>query len=135
MAKRKQAKEFTPAEALRRGWLAYIGAYGVAYDRAKPALTKLANRYSELFGEFVEKGEEIEATAKEQIVDARDRARSLTSASFEKLQGFVPAIVANDRGEEVVAAARKAVKKTAAKARKTTRKAKRAVKQAVQEAA
>lgn len=134
MAKRKQAKEFTPAEALRRSWLAYIGAYGVAYDRAKPLFAKLTDRYSELFGEFVEKGEEIEATAKEQLVDARDRARSLTSAGFEKLQGFVPAFAAND-AEEVATAARKTVKKVAAKARKTTRKAKRAVKEAVKEAA
>lgn len=134
MAKRKQAKEFTPVETLRRGWLAYIGAYGVAYDRAKPALEKLANRYAELFGEFVEKGEEIEATAKEQIVDARDRAKSLYGAGFEKLQGFVPALAANDV-EEVTTAARKTVKKAAAKVRKTTRKAKRAVKEAVKEAA
>lgn len=133
MAKRKQAKEitqFTPAEIVRRGWLAYIGAYGVAYDRAKPALEKLANRYSELFGEFVEKGEEIEATAKEQIVDARDRAKSLTSAGFEKLQGFVPVLAANDTVEEVATEARKTVKKVAAKARKTTRAVKRAVKEA-----
>lgn len=135
MAKRKQAKEFTPVETLRRGWLAYIGAYGVAYERAKPAIEKLANRYAELFGEFVEKGEEIEATAKEQIVDARDRAKSLYGAGFEKLQGFVPALAANDRAEEVVAGAKKAVKKTAAKARKTVRKTKRAVKEAVKEAA
>jgi hypothetical protein len=135
MAKRKQAKEFTPAEALRRGWLAYIGAYGVAYERAKPIFAKLTDRYSELFGEFVEKGEEIEATAKEQIVDARDRAKSLYGAGFEKLQSFVPALAANDRAEEVVAGAKKAAKKTAAKARKTTRKVKRAVKETVKEAA
>jgi vacuolar-type H+-ATPase subunit H len=135
MAKRKQAKEFTPAETLRRGWLAYIGAYGVAYERAKPLLAKLTDRYSELFGEFVEKGEEIEATAKEQIVDARDRAKSLYGAGFEKLQSFVPALAANDRAEEVVAGAKKTAKKTAAKARKTTRKVKRAVKEAVKEAA
>jgi hypothetical protein len=130
MAKRKQAKEFTPREALRRGWLAYIGAYGVAYDRAKPVFAKLTERYSELFGEFVEKGEEIEATAKEQIVDARDRAKSLTNAGFEKLQGFVPALAANDRIEDVAVEAKKTVKKVAAKARKTTRAVKRAVKEA-----
>ncbi len=130
MAKRKQAKEFTPREALRRGWLAYIGAYGVAYERAKPVFAKLTERYSELFGEFVEKGEKIEATAKEQIVDARDRARSLTSAGFEKLQGFVPAFAANDRAEDVAVEAKKTVKKAAAKARKTTRAVKRAVKEA-----
>jgi hypothetical protein len=135
MAKRKQAKEFTPAEALRRGWLAYIGAYGVAYERAKPIFAKLTDRYSELFGQFVEKGEEIEATAKEQIVDARDRAKSLYGAGFEKLQSFVPALAANDRAEEIVAGAKKAAKKTAAKARKTTRKVKRAVKETVKEAA
>lgn len=130
MAKRKQAKEFTPREALRRGWLAYIGAYGVAYERAKPVFAKLTERYSALFGEFVEKGAEIEATAKEQIVDARDRARSLTSAGFEKLQGFVPAFAANDRAEDVAVEAKKTVKKAAAKARKTTRAVKRAVKEA-----
>jgi polyhydroxyalkanoate synthesis regulator phasin len=130
MAKRKQAKEFTPREALRRGWLAYIGAYGVAYDRAKPVFAKLTERYSELFGEFVEKGEEIEATAKEQMVDVRDRAKSLTSAGFEKLQGFVPALAANDRIEDVAVEAKKTVKKVAAKARKTTRAVKRAVKEA-----
>ncbi len=130
MAKRKQAKEFTPTEALRRGWLAYIGAYGVAYERAKPLFAKLTDRYSELFGEFVEKGEEIEATAKEQIVDARDRAKSLYGAGFEKLQAFVPARAANDRAEEVVADIKKVAKKTVAKARKTTRAVKRAVKEA-----
>lgn len=130
MAKRKQAKEFTPREALRRGWLAYLGAYGVAFDRAKPVFAKLTERYSELFGEFVEKGEEIEATAKEQLVDARDRAKSLYGAGFEKLQGFVPALAANDRLEDVAVEAKKTVKKVAAKARKTTRAVKRAVKDA-----
>ncbi|HBK91929.1 MAG TPA: hypothetical protein DDZ68_09700 [Parvularcula sp.] len=130
MAKRKQAKEFTAREALRRGWLAYIGAYGVAYDRAKPVFAKLTERYSELFGAFVEKGEEMEATAKEQIVDARDRAKTLTSAGFERLQGFVPALAANDRAEEVAAEAKKTVKKAAAKARKTTRAVKRVIKEA-----
>lgn len=130
MAKRKQAKEFTPREALRRGWLAYLGAYGVAFDRAKPVFAKLTERYSELFGEFVEKGEEIEATAKEQLVDARDRAKSFYGAGFEKLQGFVPALAANDRIEDVAVEAKKTVKKVAAKARKTTRAVKRAVKDA-----
>ncbi|MDZ7628919.1 MAG: hypothetical protein U5J99_11010 [Parvularculaceae bacterium] len=138
MAKRKQVAEITEfkaVEAFRRGWLAYIGAYGVAYDRAKPLFAKLTDRYTELFGEFVAKGEEIEATAKEQIVDARDRAKSLYGAGFEKLQSFVPAIAANDRGEEVVTSVKKSAKKTAAKVRKTTRKVKRAVKEAVREAA
>ncbi len=133
MAKRRQVKEttgFKAADIVRRGWLAYIGAYGVAYERAKPALDKLANRYSELFGEFVEKGEEIEATAKEQIVDARDRAKSFYGAGVEKLQDFVPALAANDRVENVAVEARKTVKKVAAKARKTTKAVKRAVKQA-----
>lgn len=133
MAKRKQAQEvtqFNAAEIVRRGWLAYIGAYGVAFERAKPAFAKLTERYSEFFGELVEKGEEIEATAKEQIVDARDRAKSIYGASVEKLQGFVPQFAANDRAEDVAVEARKTVKKVAAKARKTTRAVKRAVKDA-----
>ncbi|MFZ5617421.1 MAG: hypothetical protein ACOZAA_08905, partial [Pseudomonadota bacterium] len=68
MTKRKQAaetKEFKAAEAIRQGWLAYLGAYGLAYERAKPAIKSLTDKYAELFGDLVEKGEEIEATAKE----------------------------------------------------------------------
>ncbi len=133
MAKRKPVKEiteFNAAEIVRRGWLAYIGAYGVAYERAKPVLAKLTERYAELFGELVEKGEEIEATAREQIVDARDRAKSIYGAGVEKLQGFVPQFAANDAVEEVAVKARKSVKNVAAKARKTTRAVKRVVKQA-----
>ena len=133
MAKRKQVKEvieFKAANVVRRGWLAYLGAYGVAFDRAKPVVAKLTERYSEFFGELVEKGEEIEATAKEQIVDARDRAKSIYGAGVEKLQGFAPQFAANDRDEDVTDEARVAVKKVAAKARKTTRAVKRAVKAA-----
>ncbi len=133
MAKRKQVKEITEfkaANVVRRGWLAYLGAYGVAFDRAKPVVAKLTERYSEFFGELVEKGEEIEATAKEQIVDARDRAKSIYGAGVEKLQGFAPQFAANDRDEDVGDEARAAVKKVAAKARKTTRAVKRAVKAA-----
>lgn len=107
MTKRKQiaaTKEFKAAETIRQGWLAYLGAYGLAYERAKPAIEALTRKYAELFGDLVVKGEEIEATAKEQIVDARDRAKGFYGAGVEKFRAFIPVRgAANDRVKELEA--------------------------------
>ena len=46
MTKRKQiaeTKEFNAAELVRQGWLAYLGAYGLVIERAKPALPEERN--------------------------------------------------------------------------------------------
>jgi hypothetical protein len=106
MTKRKETVEVTEinaAEAFRKGWLAYLGAYGLAFERAKPALKDLRAKYAEFFGDLVEKGVEVEATAKEQIADARDRARGVYGAGVEKFRGFMPAFPANDRVKELEA--------------------------------
>lgn len=94
MTKRKEtveATELNAVEAIRKGWLAYLGAYGLAFERAKPAIANLKTKYAELFGDLVEKGEEVEATAKEQMVDVRDRAKGVYGAGFEKVRAFIPA--------------------------------------------
>ena len=109
MAKRKTAvetvetAEVTAREVVRKGWLAYIGAYAYAYERAKPAIESLKTKYAGLFGELVEKGAEVEATAKEQIVDVRDRAKGFYGAGVEKFRAIVPANAANDRVKELEA--------------------------------
>lgn len=130
MTKRKatvEVKEINAAEAIRKGWLAYLGAYGLAFDRAKPALKTLTEKYADFFGDLVEKGEEVEATAKEQIIDARDRAKGVYGAGVEKFRAFIPVRgAANDRVKELEAEVEALNKKLAATAKKTVRTAKRA---------
>lgn len=123
MTKRKQVaetKEINAADAIRKGWLAYLGAYGLAFERAKPALKTLTDKYAELFGDLVEKGEEVEATAKEQIVDARDRAKGVYGAGVEKFRAILPIRgVANDRVKELEAEVEALTKKLATKSKRT----------------
>lgn len=107
MTKRKQTvevKETTAIDAIRKGWLAYLGAYGLAFERARPALKTLSEKYAGLFGDLVEKGEEVEATAREQIVDVRDRAKGFYGAGVEKFRAVLPIRgAANDRVKELEA--------------------------------
>lgn len=127
MTKRKtvETKDLNAVEALRQGWLAYLGLYGVVYDRAKPAIEKLTKNYAGIFGDLVQKGEEVEATAKEQIVDARDRAKGIYGAGFEKFRDILPIrSAANDRVKELEAEVETLTKKLAAK--RTTKRAKAA---------
>lgn len=130
MTKRKQVaktQELKAAEAIRQGWLAYLGAYGLAFERAKPALKSLTEKYADLFGDLVVKGEEIEATAKEQVIDARDRAKGLYGAGVEKFRSFIPVRgAANDRVKELEAEVETLTQKLEAQARKPARTTKRA---------
>ena len=125
MAKTKKTAEpktLTAAEAIRHGWLAYIGAYGLAYERAKPAFKSLTEKYAGLFGDLVEKGAEVEATAKEQLVDVRDRAKGVYGAGFEKFRAFVPARAANDRVKELEAEVADLKSQLGAPAKKTAKR-------------
>jgi len=130
MTKRKatvDTTEITAAEAIRKGWLAYLGAYGLAFERAKPALKSLRSKYAEFFGDLVEKGVEVEATAKEQIVDVRDRAKGVYGAGVEKVRAFIPAFPANDRVKELEAEVEALTKKLEAVKKPTrTKRAKAA---------
>lgn len=130
MTKRKEAvetKEITAAEAIRKGWLAYLGAYGLAFERAKPALKALSEKYADLFGDLVEKGEEVEATAKEQIVDVRDRAKGFYGAGVEKFRAFIPSRgAANDRVKELEAEVEALTKKLEATKKPRVKRAKAA---------
>ncbi len=130
MTKRKavETKDLNAIEAIRQGWLAYLGVYGVAIERAKPAIEKLTKNYADIFGDLVEKGEEIEATAKEQIVDVRDRAKGFYGAGVEKFRSVLPIRgAANDRVKELEAEVVSLTKKLAAQSKKpATRTVKRA---------
>jgi len=51
-------------DAIRKIWLAGIGAYGRAFTEAKGAVESLTGKSSEVFEELVQKGEMLEAVGK-----------------------------------------------------------------------
>jgi polyhydroxyalkanoate synthesis regulator phasin len=89
-AKAKEIRATTPTEAVRNGWLAYLGLYGVALERVKPTIAAIGEKYTDVFGDLVAKGETVEATAIERMQDARDRVEGLYEAAIEKARVVVP---------------------------------------------
>jgi len=58
------AKKSDEKDAIRKIWLAGIGAYGRAFTEAKGAVESLTGKSSEVFEELVQKGEMLEAVGK-----------------------------------------------------------------------
>jgi polyhydroxyalkanoate synthesis regulator phasin len=58
------SKSPSDKDAIRKIWLAGIGAYGRAFSEAKGAVDSLAGKGSEVFDELVQKGEMLEAVGK-----------------------------------------------------------------------
>lgn len=66
------AKKPDDKDAIRKIWLAGVGAYGRAFTEAKGAVGSLTGKSSEVFEELVAKGEMLEAVGKykaEELVD------------------------------------------------------------------
>ncbi len=100
MAKKTETA-LTPRDAVRKGWLAYLGVYGAAYERAEAILT---GKGAEIFEEFVEKGEEVETRAQDAFADVRERANEMYGDRFDGLRRFFPQNKAsNGRVEELEA--------------------------------
>lgn len=135
MSKAQEKQIVNPVEVVRNGWLAYLGLYGAAYERVKPRFENLGDKTADLFGELVEKGETIEATAQGRFFEVRERANGLYGNRFEKVRDLMPKFAGDHRVEELedeIEALNKKIatlsKKPAAKktARKTTKRAKAA---------
>ena len=108
---------------MRSSWLAYLGLYGAAYERAKPRVETLAERANALFGDLVAKGDTIENTAQERLEDARERAQGVYSVGVKRVKGAMPSgIAANDRVKELEAEVEALNKKIEALAKKPARK-------------
>ena len=99
MAKKTEIEQLTPAEMLRKGWLAYLGLYGAAYERVKPFTTK----YADVFEDLVEKGETVETTAQEAAGTVRERATGIYGQSVERVKNFVPTAESTSRVEDLEA--------------------------------
>lgn len=120
-----ETTQLTPAEALRNGWLAYLGLYGAAYERVKPLTAKTAG----IFENLIAKGEKVEANAQDVAEDVRARTNDLYGDSFAGIKKFLPEFVGkNDRVDELEAELEALSKKVAALTKKPA--AKRATKAA-----
>lgn len=131
MAKAKTF-DFTrnPSEIARQGWLAYLGLYRMAYERAVPAIETVAERSVDLMKDLVSKGELVEADAKEQFADLRTRAKAAYSAGVEQVRQIAPAAADRFPVVEVKVATRKSAKKVAGKTATKKRAAKKVVRKA-----
>ncbi|MEM8770683.1 MAG: hypothetical protein AAGD92_03430 [Pseudomonadota bacterium] len=125
MAKKEEV--ITPTEALRKGWLAYIGLYGAAFERVKP----LGEKARATFDTLVTKGEEVEGQAQDVVENVRERTNGFYGEGFDRVRKYMPRFpmpTSQGRVEELeaeIAALNKKVtaltKKPAAK--RTTKKA------------
>ena len=121
MAKKTETA-LTPRDAIRKGWLAYLGVYGAAYERAEAILT---GKGAEIFEEFVEKGEAVETRAQDAFADVRDRANEMYGErlNFDRIRRFFPHNkAAKGRVEELEAEVAALNKKVAALTKKKASK-------------
>jgi len=112
----------------RRGTLAYVGMFGMAYDMAAKRVAKLSEGREELVSDLVKRGEKLETQAVVAAKDAGERATKFYAEGTEKVLDVVPAPLkraANDRVEDLEAEVEKLsrkIKAMNAKATKTTTK-------------
>ncbi len=137
-AKKVDTKSFNAVDALRKGTLAYVGLYGMAYERAQTRFTQLRETTDGLFDTLVERGEKIEAQANDAFKGTRETVAKRYAEGSEKVRSVLPTAaksrVAELEGEiaslnkKIVSMSKKArPSKAAAKAKmKTTKTAKAA---------
>ena len=122
-------------EAARKGFRAYVGLHGAAFERIVPVFKTAGKNYDEL----AVKGEKLETAAQAFAKDLRATAQKSVEGTVGKVRSVLPG-VANDRVEELeaeIARLNKKLKTTAKKAPKKAPKkvAKRVVKTAKKTAA
>lgn len=145
MAKAKTAKKTSKKNVevsnLRKASLAYVGLYGLAYERAQFRADQLKTASGELFETLVEKGAKLQEQGLELTKDARSKATDIVEDSVETVKNVVPFGGRDNRVEELeseVAALNKkiaALSKKASTPRKTTKTVKTAAPKAEKPAA
>ncbi len=71
MAIMKDIQNSQVVRAYRQGWLAWLGAHKTAFDFAQDGVSKLMNSREELVEDLVQKGEEVEGLAQDNIEKVR----------------------------------------------------------------
>lgn len=131
MAKKTETTQLTPAEVLRKGWLAYLGVYGAAFDRVKPLIT---DKPADILEDLIAKGEKVEATAQDVAEDVRERASDFYGEGMDRVREYMPSMnKGSSRVEELEAEIAVLTKKVATLSKKPA--AKRATKTRAKKAA
>lgn len=123
-AQKVDVKTLKSVEALRKGFRAYVGVYGAAYDRILPVVASASKNYTA----FAVKGEAMETAATVFAKDARVRAEKSYGGVASKVRAVFPKS-ANDRvaeleaeiadlNKKIVRFSKKATKKTATRTQK-----------------
>lgn len=110
----------TPA-MVRKGFRAYVGMYGAAYEAAMPVYEKAVKNYDA----YAARGEKLEAVATTYAVNTRKSVTEFAKARFEKRSAQLRALIpgaANDRVQELEAEIAKLNKKIASMAKTTAKK-------------
>jgi polyhydroxyalkanoate synthesis regulator phasin len=122
--------------AYRQGWLAWLGAHKTAYDLAQDGVQKLMNGREELVDELVQKGEEVETFAQDNIKKARGYVEPRLNEVNEKVSGISSKVFARsteeatDRVADLSEEVAKLTKTVSALSRKVNTVAKPAAKKA-----
>ena len=104
----------------RKGFRAYVGLLGMAYDRAAKRFEKVTEGSEELFGELVERGEVLE---REALVKARE-ARIKATEALDTAAARIRRATSEDRVEELEAEVQKMDRKLKAVSAKAKASAK-----------
>ena len=106
--------------ALRKASLAYVGLYGLAYERAQFRADQLKAKSGELFETLVKKGEVLETKGLELTKDAREKASELVEEGMDTVKNVVPFGGRDNRVEELEAEVAALNKKIAALSKKAS---------------
>lgn len=104
-------------EAARKGFRAYVGVHGAAYDRIVPVFKTASKNYNN----WAQKGEELENAAQSYAKDFRANAQKTVEGTVGKVRSALPR-AANDRVEELEAEIDRLNKKLSTAAKKATKK-------------
>ena len=124
MAKTEAKTENVAVANLRKGALAYVGLYGLAYERAQFRADQLKTKSSELFETLVKKGEVLEGKGLELTKEYRTKANELVGEGVETVRNVVPFGSNDNRVEELEAEISALNKKIVAMGKKATTAAK-----------
>ena len=123
--KKTAAKKTTKAKqanvsTIRKGALAYVGLYGLAYERAQMRADQLKTASGELFETLVKKGQVLETKGLEMTKDTRAKATDMVETSVETVKNVAPFGGRDNRVEELEAEVAALNKKISALSKKAT---------------
>ena len=108
---------------VRKGALAYVGLYGLAYERAQFRADQLKNASGELFENLVKKGEKLEEQGLSLTKDVRGKATDFYNDGLSSVKNVVP-FGKKDRVEDLESEIEALNKKIAALSKKASTPAK-----------